>query len=162
MPDKLQLQLDYMLSNSLAFSWSYYDVVDDNDMYIRTQISPENCTYRDLLTKRAVIGCLTAVYDRNLLGVQFMPTIRMRQDFGLWLRLLRVAEERGLKVRGLACSLGKYRVHEAAMTRNKIRAAWYQWRLYRDVERLSFMKSAYCFGSYTLRGVTDRLLAAKE
>ena len=35
-----------------------------------------------------VIGCLTAVYDRAAFGRVEMPTLRRRQDYGLWLRLL--------------------------------------------------------------------------
>ncbi len=156
-PQKLHTQIDFMQKRRLAFSWTSYDVIDRCGRKLRTQTSANRCTYRDLLVKRTVIGCLTAVYDKSLLGAQFMPAIRMRQDFGLWLRLLRICEERKLGNGGIAEPLASYRVHAAGMTSNKLLAAWYQWRLYRDIEDLPLWDTWYCFANYALRGVGERL-----
>ncbi len=41
------------------------------------------------LLRGNVIGCLTAVYDTRGFGRAEMPPLRRRQDYGLWLRLLR-------------------------------------------------------------------------
>jgi glycosyltransferase involved in cell wall biosynthesis len=158
MPEKLEQQINFMVKNRLAFSWTSYEVINESGIRTRTQYAPQHCSYEDLLTKRAVIGCLTAVYDRTMLGLQFMPRIRMRQDFGLWLKLLRVSEVSGLSVAGLTEPLAQYRVHGEGMTSNKIQAAWYQWRLYRDIERLSLLKSTACFASYFMRGIGNRFV----
>jgi teichuronic acid biosynthesis glycosyltransferase TuaG len=157
LPEKLARQVAFMQTHGLAFSWSSYMVIDSQGNSLRVQQAAEECSYFDLLTKRAVIGCLTAIYDRSLINTQLMPNIRMRQDYGLWLRLLRICKTRGLAARGLRESLAKYRLHAGAMTSNKFRAAWYQWRLYRDVEELSVFLSVYCLASYFFRGIGNRL-----
>lgn len=157
LPTKLELQVGVMRANDLAFAWSSYFVVDEEGGHIRTQSAPTRCTYRDLLTKRAVIGCLTAIYDAHKYGRQLMPMIRMGQDYGLFLRLLRVGEAGGLKSAGIAQPLARYRVHSGAMTRNKLTKAWFQWKMYRDIERLSMVDSAYCFANYVVRGLVNRV-----
>ena len=47
-----------------------------------------------------VIGCLTAVFDAAVFGQAEMPPLRRRQDYGLWLPLLRTGALRPRPARG--------------------------------------------------------------
>jgi teichuronic acid biosynthesis glycosyltransferase TuaG len=161
-PQKLERQIGRIERDDLAFCWSAYEVVNANGEKIRDQAASEYVTYGDLLRKRAVIGCLTAIYDTQLLGKQFMPDIRMRQDYALWLRLLKMSQSLGYSCAGVTESLAQYRVHDAGMTRNKLRAAFYQWRVYRDVEKLPVLESLSCMVAYLGGAVADRLIAPKS
>lgn len=156
LPGKLARQIDAMQASGAALCWSAYQVVDEAGQALRVQRAAATTTYDDHLAKRNVIGCQTVVYDSELLGRQPMPLIRMRQDYGLWARLIRLSEARGLPLLGLPDVLSRYRVHPAAMTRNKFQAARYQWRLYREVERLSVLRSARYFISYAVQALAER------
>ncbi len=153
---KLEHQVLFMQKNSLPFSWTSYEVVNEIGVIRGMQPAARQLSYNGLLRKQDVIGCLTAMYDTSVFGKQYMPQIRMRQDYGLWLRLLREAGEQQWICDGLPEVLAQYRLHKRAMTRNKARAAYYQWRLYRDVERLSLMTSFSCFVSYSINGVLNK------
>jgi len=86
-----------------------------------------------------------------------MPSIKMRQDYGLFLKILRIAEQNGFRALGLKQCLARYRVHPNSMTYNKIISAYYQWRLYRDIEKLTLTKSLVAMVSYLLEGIRDRV-----
>jgi hypothetical protein len=89
------------------------------------------------------------MYDTQYFGKVYMPNILKRQDFGLWLELLK----RTKYAYGLNERLAQYRVRSNSISSNKLSAAQYTWRLYRDVEKLNFLKSSYYFSHYALRGL---------
>jgi len=78
-----------------------------------------------------------------------MPLIRKRQDFALWLKLLKLHEY----AHGLDKPLAYYRIHEGSLSSNKFDAAKHTWKLYRDIEELNLMSSIYYFLNYSIRGV---------
>lgn len=156
LPGKLGAQLQALQAHGAAMCWAAYQVVDSAGAVLREQPASASTSYEDHMSKRNVIGCLTVVYDTVLLGKQYMPAIRMRQDYGLWALLIRLAEQQGLALIGLPEVLARYRVHQASMTSNKLKAAYFQWRLYRDVERHSLLRSARYFGRYVAQALADR------
>lgn len=157
LPEKLDRQLAFMQAEGVVFSWCPFVEISAEGERGRTVVSWSRCTADDLLDKRTVMGCSTVIYDRQGLGTEFMPEIRMRQDLGLWLRLLRVCEDRALKAQGLEEALVLYRVHPGSLSSGKVRAAFYQWRLLRDVECLSLGRAWVRFAAYAWRSVAARL-----
>jgi teichuronic acid biosynthesis glycosyltransferase TuaG len=157
-PDKLAHQVAFMEDNNLAFSWTSYSSHDDDGNPLRDIRADRHASYEDLLYKRTAIGCLTAAYDTRLLGKHFMNNLPMRQDFCLWLDILKKAEDEKLAVGGLDQVLAYYRVHSGGMTSNKFRAAKMQWRAYREHVKLGRVATTGCFLSYAVRGVAQRLL----
>jgi glycosyltransferase involved in cell wall biosynthesis len=147
-PEKLARQLAFMQARDIAFSFTSYDRIDAEGHVIDTHLVHRPATY-DSLLKSCVIGCLTAVYDTQKLGKVMMPDIRKRQDFGLWLRLLKRVEA----AYPLEESLALYRVHANSVSANKLSAARYTWALYHDVEKLGLMRSAWYFAHYAAHGV---------
>lgn len=156
LPTKLMDQVGTMGRDRLRFCWTSYEVVNEEGTFVRNQNCAVRATYEDVLHKRTTIGCLTAIYDTEAFGKQFMPDIRMRQDFALWLRLLRTAATDGHVCRGIDKTLARYRVHKGGMTYNKARAAYYQWRVYRDIERLPLPKRLACMRDYIVGAMSDR------
>ncbi|WP_114749051.1 glycosyltransferase family 2 protein [Pleomorphovibrio marinus] len=149
MPEKLAMQISFMLKNNIAFSFSPYIRITENGDYINTIYVPSKVNY-DQLLKSCHIGCLTAVYSVKMLGKVYMPNISKRQDFALWLKILRMIP--------FAYSfpevLAKYRVRKNSISNNKFKAAKYQWKVYREVENLGFFRSVYYFCYYSFLGFT--------
>lgn len=112
---------------------------------------PARVSRADLLKGNA-IGCLTAVYDSATLGKVEMPPIARRQDYGLWLELLR----RTPYAHGLPEVLADYRVRPGSLSGDKLAAARATWALYREVERLPRLRAAWCFAHYAAGGVAKR------
>lgn len=147
MSDKLEKQLKFMQSGSYPFTYTAYDKVDENGLRLGCVGVPEKVSYYDLL-KMCSVGCLAAIYDVEYFGKVYMPLIRKRQDLGLWLRLLK----KSTYAYGLNVSLARYRVRKKSISANKLSAAKYTWRLYREVEGLNFFVALYFFMHYAVRG----------
>jgi teichuronic acid biosynthesis glycosyltransferase TuaG len=147
-PNKLEVQIAFMQNKNLAFSYSSYDLMDESEDDLGTFVTKEHITYESML-KTCSVGCLTAVYDAQKLGKQYMPLIRKRQDYGLWLKILKETDA----VAGLLEPLARYRIMENSISSNKFKAAQYQWRIYREVEGLNMIQSLYYFIHYAINGV---------
>ncbi|GAA65000.1 hypothetical protein P20311_2804 [Pseudoalteromonas sp. BSi20311] len=145
-PEKLHKQISFMQKNKIPFSYTGYQKFTGDKQLLGQVIPPSETTYNELLNSN-VIGCLTAIYDCQALGKQYMPTIRKRQDMALWLNILKLTP----KAYGIQASLAYYRV-DVGMSSNKIEILKWQWRLYRDVEQLSIIKSLKHFVIYALKG----------
>jgi teichuronic acid biosynthesis glycosyltransferase TuaG len=143
--NKLAIQIDYMQKNDIALSYTWYQKFGDkgDGGFVKPQLT---VTYQQLLYSN-VIGCLTAVYDTELLGKRYMPLIRKRQDMGLWLDILKDVD----MAHGIPDVLAKYRV-DSGMTQNKFNVLKWQWRFYRDVVGLTTFKSLPYFIGYAVKG----------
>ena len=78
-----------MIENKYSFTHCWYQPIDNQGNKIGPVLkAPRKMNYYDML-KFNQVGCLTAVYDTQKLGKVYMPSIRKRQDYGLWLNLLK-------------------------------------------------------------------------
>ncbi len=139
-PSKLSKQIPFMIKNEIALCYTRYDSIDEEGQLVKhAPTLPPKIDYNGLL-KSQIIGCLTAVYDTQLCGKVLMPIIRKRQDFGLWLKILK----QGHTAYCLDDVVATYRIRKNSLSSNKIAAIHYNWKLYREVENLSLLKSFYC------------------
>ena len=149
MPQKLEKQIAFMQKESIALSYTGYYRIEEGNGEIIDQIHvPKKVDYSELL-KQNIIGCLTAIYDTEKIGKVYMPEIRKRQDFGLWLKILK----RVSYAYGLDEPLAYYRVRPDSVSSNKMLASTYNWKLYREVEKLPIYKAIYYFGWYTFKSI---------
>ncbi|MFQ2696108.1 glycosyltransferase family 2 protein [Aeromonas caviae] len=144
-PDKLKIQVSFMEKNNYVFTFTSYQMFS-NEGDGKVVNAPSSITYDKLLYGN-VIGCLTVMYNAEVLGRQEMPLIRKRQDMGLWLALLTKCD----KAYGLPDVLAKYRT-DSGMTQNKLHVAKYQWEFYRTVVHLNLLRSSWYFFWYALNG----------
>lgn len=151
-PNKLQIQIDYMLKNSVDLCYSEYHVMNSDEVVLNTRKIKSPITYQDLL-KTNYIGCLTAVYDTKKFGKVFMSTMRKRQDLGLWLKLAKLGANMG----GVHIPLARYRLAKNTLSSNKLSAALFQWKLYREHEQFGIIKSLYYFGHYVFFALLKRV-----
>lgn len=148
LPDKLEKQVQFMLDQDIAFSFSAYEKIDETGNVFGTVGVPKKTGYHDLL-KTCSIGCLTAMYDVEKLGKVYMPVNTKREDFATWLTILKQVDY----AYGMPDVLAQYRVYASQSSAKKAKMAKENWRLYRDIEQLGVFKSAYYFAHYAVRGV---------
>ncbi|MEY8830990.1 glycosyltransferase family 2 protein [Sedimentitalea sp. XS_ASV28] len=156
-PRKLSVQIGAMQRSRAAFSWTAYDIVDAAGHLLRRQRVPARAGFAELLDRRLVIGCLTAVYDRAQLGRLPMPVGVVPEDFCLWADILRTCAARRLPVIGLPETLASYRVHADGASADKRRAAGAYWSACRGHLGLSRPRSAWHFSQYALRSLAVRM-----
>lgn len=144
LPEKLAVQITFMENNHSALSCTYYTTINAAGKALNTIIkAPDRITYHQLL-KNNTIGCLTAVYNVELCGKQYFPDIRKRQDYGLWLNILRA----GHVAETVPLVLAKYRIGAASLSQNKWKVLSYNWEILRKHQQLSVFKSIYYFSCF--------------
>jgi teichuronic acid biosynthesis glycosyltransferase TuaG len=104
--------------------------------------------YRTMLEAN-YIASPTAMYDRRALGTRYMPDLRKRQDYALWLSILRD----GGTARGLLEPLAIYREQNGSLSQAKVGLAAWNWRLFREVEHLSVPQTLLSLGQTTVRSL---------
>jgi len=153
-PQKLEKQISFMETEDIAFSFSTYQPMSDDESKLYSIIhAPKIVTYSSYL-KKTIIGCLTVVIDREKTGGFEMPNIRSSHDMALWLLIMR----RGFDAYGLDENLARYRIVSTSNTANKWRAAKDVWKVYRQFEKLSFFYSIWCFLNYAFNAIIKRIL----
>ena len=140
-PEKLEKQIAFMQQTGALFSCTGYRRMDAEGKDLHTaMIPPKRTDYRKCIRLSNPIGNLTAIYDQQALGKFEVPSIRKRNDFALWLQILK-------KTRycyGLEEVLASYRMGRAgSVSHNKLGQAKYHWQLYHEIEGHNILRSAY-------------------
>lgn len=143
LPEKLERQLRFMQAHDLAISYTRYRRVSPDGSLGPVIRVPLRLTYKEMLIYTGVAGGLTIMLDRTKVGDVRMPEVKS-EDLALWLSILR----RGFVARGLSDDLGRYRLHGASVSSNKLKTVASVWNIYRNLEQLSLPRSAWCLGNY--------------
>jgi len=151
-PNKLTEQIILMTEKQAGFCYGSFDVrFEEGPVVDQKHVAP-TIDYKGLLLERA-IGCLTAIYDTKIYGKVLMPDIKKRQDYGLWLHLLRIKSP----AVGIQHPIALYRKRKQSVSSNPAKSAYYVWKVYYGVEKLGVLKSTYYFVLYSVRTLWQAL-----
>lgn len=150
--NKLITQIGYMKNKEVGFSFSAYLVINERGEIQRKIKVPREISYKELL-KNTIVGCLTVVIDREIIGDFRMPPIPSRQDTATWLSILK----KGHKAFGIPMTLAYYREMKGSLSGNKVKMLKANWQMYRKVENLGFFYTIYCFSNYAINALRKRI-----
>ena len=89
LPEKLEKQIRHMDKHDCALCSSSYLICNEDGQVVGVNYSPSYLTLKAMKHDNK-IGCLTAIYDIKRLGHKYyMPAIRKRQDWALFLNILK-------------------------------------------------------------------------
>lgn len=144
MPDKLEKQIQFMEQKKCCLSFSSYLVCGVNDEHKGIVIAPSKLTLNNLKHDNK-IGCLTAIYDTHPYGKFYMPTIRKRQDWALFLTILKKCGN----AYGMIEPLAIYRRVPGSISANKFKLVKYNAKVYQHVfgysQTLSYLYVLFIF-----------------
>lgn len=144
-PDKLSRQISFMEQTGYDFTYTAYEKINERSEKMGIVVSaPKSVNYSSMLYRGDPIGNLTVVYDATKLGKFYVPDIKKRNDFALWLKMMHDCK----RAYGLNEVLASYRVRAGSISSTrKSELLKYYWELYRDIERLSNIKSSAAIAS---------------
>ncbi len=151
LPEKLSTQLAFMKECAASICYAGYSRINETGKLLGTVVPPNQITYQDLL-KSNHIGNLTGVYDSQSLGKEYFIKFK-HEDYIAWLNLIK----RAGCAHGIVQELAQYRVYSGSTSSNKFKTISWQWRIYRDAEKLSIVRSCVLMISYTWNAVLKRL-----
>ena len=154
LPEKLEKQVAFMLDNGYGFTYTDYELINECGLPQNRIVKNAGVLDADRYLKNTIIGCSTVVLNRDIVGGFNMYKNDTSDDMTLWLSIM----HKGFNAYPLGQVLMKYRVRQKSASSNKFKATHDVWRVYRDVEKMSFLKSAYYFSSYAFNAVKKRVL----
>lgn len=152
-PEKLEKQLDFMVSNQFGFTYTKFDLIHEDGTMKKDNVQlPKKLNYSGLL-KNTAIACSTVMIDKDIIGEFRMPLVRKGQDTATWLKILRHHDYAYL----VDEVLNQYRSVPASLSSNRIQALKRTWNTYRNIEQLPLIKALYYFGWYVFNAVLRRV-----
>lgn len=131
-PEKLEKQLQFMQDNNCTLSYSSYDICDEDDKMIGYVECLKELTKSKILRDNG-IGCLTAIYDSKKIGKYYMPSMRKRQDWCLWIDII----QNGGIAKGFQQPMALYRDRANSISSNKTEMLKFNYEVYHTFLRKS-------------------------
>ncbi|WP_243114816.1 glycosyltransferase family 2 protein [Oenococcus oeni] len=151
-PRKLEKQIDYMNENNYTFVATYYDYIDfEGESLDRIIKGRLRRNYWQLL--KDCPGNSTVIYNANKLGKNYVPLIRRRNDYLMWLQVIKKAHYLNIFPEILV----HYRIRPDSLSRKKRELVQYHWKIYREYEHLNYFVSIYLTSYYIFRGVFRKI-----
>jgi Glycosyltransferases involved in cell wall biogenesis len=148
-PEKLKRHVSFMTNNNILFSHTSYGYIDEVGKKIKGtfHVSKDAVSYYDLL-KRTEISCLTAMYNAKLLGKFYMSEHRRKQDYALWLSILKT----GVKSYGLDEELAFYRQREGSATSAKSKLILKHFSFLKETQEMNSIQAIYYTAYWLVNG----------
>jgi glycosyltransferase involved in cell wall biosynthesis len=147
---KLELQYEKLLNGWDVVCSAYKTFTDQINDIKGVRIPPQIITCDDMF-KSNFVGNLTGIYNAEKFGKIYQKKIG-HEDYVMWLEIIK----RAGKAFCIQEPLAFYRISSNSLSGNKIKAAHWQWIIYRDIQKLSFVKSVYYFGFYIAYAILKR------
>lgn len=137
--DKLERQLNFMKKNNYNITCTQYEQIDEQGNFINKTIPVKVKTDYNGILLTCPVGNSTVMYNVEKLGKFEVPNIRKRNDDALWLKMLKKEKY----IYGMNDTLMQYRIRSNSISSNKISLIKYHWKLYREIEELSIIRSVF-------------------
>ena len=155
---KLQQQLEFMESNGYSFSYTNYDLIDQNGSSLNRVISgPTNVSRLGMLCY-CWPGCLTVIYDKEAVGDIQISDIKKNNDYAMWLLISRKAH----------ChlydnTLASYRIRKGSISRvSYIKLIKWHYRLFKMVENMNPLTASFWTSVNILCGLIKKVIYQKH
>ncbi len=139
LPAKLEKQIAFMQKNSYAFTYHTYSEIDENDRPLGITVGGMKHVGRFGMFSCCWPGCLSVMYDANIMGLIQIADVKKNNDTALWLKAIKKADCHLLQE-----NLAMYRRRKGSITppdiRTKIR--WH-YTLFRQAEGMPPLYAAF-------------------
>ncbi|MFB3386196.1 glycosyltransferase family 2 protein [Flavobacterium sp. LAR06] len=136
-PNKLEKQITFLKDNNLHFTFSFYDCIDEEGNSLNRRVeAPVNLTYDELFFCNYV-GNLTAIYDADYFGKIVIEATQKRQDWRLWLTILKQIQV----TKPVPEPLAFYRIRKNSISSSKFKLIKHNFCVYREFQGFNFVFS---------------------
>ena len=138
MPEKLEKQISFMEENGYSFSYTNYEEIDVDGNSTGVKVTGPKKVTKTGMFNYCWLGCLTVMYDRNVVGLIQIEDIKKNNDYAMWLKVCKKADCYLLDE-----YLGKYRKGRAGSVSThsiKTMIGWH-YKLFREVEKQGNVRS---------------------
>lgn len=116
-PEKLELQIDFMKSNGYVLSYTEYEKIDEEDNLLNIYVSGPDVVNKRKIYNYDYIGQLTMMYSAKYFGLIQIKDIKKNNDYAIRLQLFK---RNGDEAHLLKENLAKYRIRKKSISHDKI------------------------------------------
>lgn len=91
-PTKLEKQIAFMEKNGYAFTYHEYNEIDEESKSIGVHVGGKKHVNRFDMFSCCWPGCLSVMYDANVVGLIQIPDIKKNNDSAMWLQAIKKAD----------------------------------------------------------------------
>lgn len=88
-PEKLERQLAFMINNDYAFSYHNYTEFDETTKSLGVFVSGKKRVSKWEMYACCWPGCLSVMYDANVIGLIQIENVKKNNDTALWLKIIK-------------------------------------------------------------------------
>ncbi|MCI8661629.1 MAG: glycosyltransferase family 2 protein [Lachnospiraceae bacterium] len=114
-PEKLEKQIRFMKKNRYVFSYHEYEKINENSESLNVYVSGPKIVTKRKMYNYGYPGCLTFMYNANVMGLIQIKDIKKNNDYAILLQLCKKANCYLLKE-----NLAKYRVRKKSISHDKL------------------------------------------
>lgn len=136
-PEKLKLQLSYMIKNKISISHTSYKIIDTNNSKIGYRHA-SRIEYKDLI-KSCDIGLSTVMIKKKILKNNHFGNLKTKEDYILWLKL----SKKNFIFHPIKKPLTSWRYSKDSLSSSTIQKLFDGYYVYRNFLKFSVFYSLY-------------------
>ncbi len=149
LPNFLQETINYLTTNNVELVYTSYKRYDEDlNPYLEDFTGPDKVNYNRLLYN-CPIPMLTAIYDSKRIGKIKIPFVDKREDYAMWLNVLKKTPYAYCIKKPLAI----YRIRKGSYSRNKLLMGIKQFNVYYKFLNFNLVKSFYYTYFWAINGL---------
>lgn len=153
-PEKLQMQLAFMVKHDYHFSYTAYREIAENGESLGVRVTGPRRITKAGMYRYCWPGCLTVMYDASWVGIVQIADIKKNNDYAMWLEVCRKAD-----CYLLPKDLASYRKRSGSISRHSYGALikWH-YRLFRQAEGMGAVSALLHTVGNLIFGVAKKVL----
>lgn len=150
---KLESQIKFMLDNNYHFSYTNYEEIDEDGVALGKFVSGPKHIRKLGMFSYCWPGCLTVMYDREIVGNLQINPIKKNNDYAMWLKVIKLTDCYLLDL-----NLAKYRKRVGSISNTDyISLIKWHYRLFRNGEKCTKPISALLTLNNIICGIFKKL-----
>lgn len=146
MPNKLEKQIEFMRKNNCDFSFTEYEHIDeDNNKLNLIANVTKYLSYRKMMF-HCWPGCLTVMYNQDIVGKVYSENIKKNNDHALFLRVIKKCK----KAMGINEIMAYYRIRQGSISSKKSTIIKYYIKVIYEFEKKPFVFACFCVFTHVL------------
>lgn len=155
LPEKLERQITFMETNHYSFSYHQYEEIDEASKSLGVAVSGPKKISKIGMYAYCWPGCLTVMYDANIVGLVQIADIKKNNDYAMWLKAIHRSN-----CYLLPENLAQYRRGRKGSISTHSYSTLVKWhyKLFREAEQKSVITSCILTTGNIFCGVAKKLL----
>lgn len=161
LPDKLNDQIGFMKTYGYAFTYTNYDELSEEGIPTGVTVTGPQIIGNIKMHAFNYLGCLTVMYNADIVGEIQIPDLKKRNDWAMWLKVIKKADCHLLEK-----TLSQYRVRKSGSITHvkggKISLLRYHYEMFKKTENMNSISALFWTIVNLPAGVIKRKRYAKR